>query len=324
MRVMKILKIIIAASLLLMPAAVFAQDMEDDSQSMQQEEVQKPNKKSKKALELPKAGDFGIGVDLVPVLRYVGNIFTGVNDGNGTNYTEFGGEQVLINNVVNPAVSIMGRYMITDNWVARINFGIIADVTQTAVYVPDDAAREMDPMSQAKVIDSRKHSMTGGSVALGVQYRFGKRRVQGYAGADLIYGFGIEKNEYSYGNAITELNQIPSRHPWENPIMVPSQWSNDRAFVLSSSNVNGAASHVFGAGLNIGMEIFLTSYMSLGGEISFTFLGTYVPQQYQVLEGFNTYNNTVETWTQLVSPETYSFHCGTENLGGKLYMMFYF
>ena len=198
MRVMKILKIIIAASLMLMPAAVFAQDMEDDSQSMQQEEVQKPNKKSKKALELPKAGDFGIGVDLVPVLRYVGNIFTGVNDGNGTNYTEFGGEQVLINNVVNPAVSIMGRYMITDNWVARINFGIIADVTQTAVYVPDDAAREMDPMSQAKVIDSRKHSMTGGSVALGVQYRFGKRRVQGYAGADLIYGFGIVIRKRDY------------------------------------------------------------------------------------------------------------------------------
>lgn len=318
---MKIFKIIIAVSLMLMPAAVFAQG-EDDSQSLQQEEVQKSNKKSKKALELPKAGDFGIGVDLVPVLRYVGNIFTGVNDRNGTNYTEFGGEQVLINNVVNPAVSIMGRYMITDNWVARLNFGIIADVTQTAVYVPDDAAREIDPMSQAQVIDSRNHSMMGGSIALGVQYRFGKRRVQGYAGADLIYGFGIEKNEYSYGNAITELNQSPTRNNWQIPQMIPSQWSN--AFVLSSANVNGTASHVFGAGLNIGMEIFLTSYMSLGGEISFTFLGTYVPQQYEVLEGFNTYSNSVETWTQLVSPATTSFHCGTENLGGKLYMMFYF
>lgn len=323
---MKIFKIIIAVSLMLMPAAVFAQDMEeDDSQSLQQEEVQKPNKKGKKALELPKAGDFGIGVDLVPVLRYVGNIFTGVNDGNGTNYTGFGGEQVLINNVVNPAVSIMGRYMITDNWVARLNFGIIAEVTQTAVYQPDDAAREMDPMSQAQVVDTWNSSLAGGSVALGVQYRFGKRRVQGYAGADLIYGFGIEKNEYSYGNAITELNQSPNREDtWEEPRpgTEPSQWSD--AFVLSSSNVNGAASHVFGAGLNIGMEIFLTSYMSLGGEISFTFLGTYVPQQYQVLEGFNTYSNSVETWNELVSPETYSFDCGTENLGGKLYMMFYF
>lgn len=322
---MKIFKIMLAAAMLAVPAVPFAQEADEEG-GLQQEEQYEANKskRNKKTIDLPKAGDFGIGVDLVPVLRYVGNIFTGVNDGNGTNYTGFGGEQVLINNVVNPAVSIMGRYMITDNWVARLNFGIIADVTQTAVYVPDDAAREMDPMSQAQVIDSRNHSMTGGSIALGVQYRFGKRRVQGYAGADLIYGFGIEKNEYSYGNAITELNQIPSRHPWENPIMVPSQWSNDRAFVLSSSNVNGAASHVFGAGLNIGMEIFLTSYMSLGGEISFTFLGTYVPQQYQVLEGFNTYSNSVETWTQLVSPATTSFHCGTENLGGKLYMMFYF
>lgn len=322
---MKIFKIMLAAAMLAVPAVPFAQEANEEG-GLQQEEQYEANKskRNKKTIDLPKAGDFGIGVDLVPVLRYVGNIFTGVNDGNGTNYTGFGGEQVLINNVVNPAVSIMGRYMITDNWVARLNFGIIADVTQTAVYVPDDAAREMDPMSQAQVIDSRNHSMTGGSIALGVQYRFGKRRVQGYAGADLIYGFGIEKNEYSYGNAITELNQIPSRHPWENPIMdpYPSQWSD--AFVLSSSNVNGAASHVFGAGLNIGMEIFLTSYMSLGGEISFTFLGTYVPQQYQVLEGFNTYSNSVETWTQLVSPATTSFHCGTENLGGKLYMMFYF
>lgn len=323
---MKIFKIMLAAAMLAVPAVSFAQEADEEGGLQQEEqyEVKKPSR-NKKTIDLPKAGDFGVGIDVVPVFRYVGNLFNGTQN---NTLDSFGGSPTLgadfIGNVVNPNVSIMGRYMITDNWVARINFGIIADVTQTAVYQPDDAAREMDPMSQAKVIDSRKHSMTGGSVALGVQYRFGKRRVQGYAGADFIYGFGIEKNEYSYGNAITELNQIPSRHPWEIPLTVPSQWSNDRAFVLSSSNVNGAASHVFGAGLNIGMEIFLTSYMSLGGEISFTFLGTYVPQQYQVLEGFNTYSNSVETWTQLVSPETYSFHCGTENLGGKLYMMFYF
>lgn len=324
MRVMKILKIIIAASLLLMPAAVFAQDMEDDSQSMQQEEVQKPDKKSKKALELPKAGDFGVGIDVVPVFRYVGNLFNGTQN---NTLDSFGGSPTLgadfIGNVVNPNVSIMGRYMITDHLVGRLNVGVIADVVQNSFYVRDDAAQAIDPMSEAQVVDTQTMKKAGASVALGLSYRMGKNRVQGYFGGDLVYGVASYNNTYSYGNAITELNQSPTRHDFgETPATEPSQWSD--AFILSSQSVNNSTIHCFGLGLHVGMEIFLTSYMSLGGEISFTFLGSYTPQQYQTLEGYNTYNNTVETWNELVSPETYSFHCGTENLGGKLYMMFYF
>lgn len=320
MRNIKI-KFVLAAIAIACSSAAYSQNTAEaeENAALTEQAGEERVKPAKKTLQLPKAGDFGIGVDLVPVFRYVGNFF------NGTTYNSFnsfGGSPTLVNDVINPNVSIMGRYMLTNHWAVRVNIGIIADVVQDAYYVRDDAAYAVDPMSQAKVSDSRTMSKVGGSIALGMQYRFGKKRVQGYGGADLIYGVGSYNEEYTYGNALTEINQSPSRHDWGNDVTLPSQWSD--AYVLESANVNGLASHVFGLGLNVGMEIFLTSYMSLGGEISFTFLGTYVPQQYKVLEGYNTYSNSVDSWTEVVSPATMSFHCGTENLGGKLYMMFYF
>lgn len=322
---MKIFKIMLAAAMLAVPAVSFAQEADEEGGLQQEEqyEVKKPSR-NKKTIDLPKAGDFGVGIDVVPVFRYVGNLFNGTQN---NTLDSFGGSPTLgadfIGNVVNPNVSIMGRYMITDHLVGRLNVGVIADVVQNSFYVTDDAAQAIDPMSEAQVVDTQTMTKAGASVALGLSYRMGKNRVQGYFGGDLVYGVASYNNTYSYGNAITELNQSPTRHDFgETPATTPSQWSD--AFILSSQSVNNSTIHCFGLGLHVGMEIFLTSYMSLGGEISFTFLGSYTPQQYQTLEGYNTYNNTVETWNELVSPETYSFHCGTENLGGKLYMMFYF
>ena len=58
---------------------------------------------------LPEAGDIGLGIDLVPVLDYVGNMFNGTLN-NGWNV--FGGEPALpIGVPAVPNVSITGRYM---------------------------------------------------------------------------------------------------------------------------------------------------------------------------------------------------------------------
>lgn len=283
--------------LLALPAGIFAQD----------------EAKSKKSVELPKAGDIGLGIDLVPLLNYAGNMF---NQNWGNTLNTFGGEDALL---LNPTVSIMGKYMLTDHIALRANIGILTGTNVEKEYVDDDAAIALNPLSEAQIIDTRRYQQSGGSIALGAEYRRGYKRIQGYAGADLIYGFAAEKTTYEYGNAITEVNQTPTRAFGQ--VTKPVQdWT---AAYLSEDFHEGNTQYI-GLSAHVGVEIFLASHLSIGGEVSLCALGAFERQSFQKLEGYNLKTNTVETRTELVSPGDTSFTCGTGNLGGKLYMMFYF
>lgn len=283
--------------LLALPAGIFAQD----------------EAKSKKSVELPKAGDIGLGIDLVPLLNYAGNMF---NQNWGNTLNTFGGEDALL---LNPTVSIMGKYMLTDRFALRANIGILTRTNVEKQYVQDDAAIALNPLSEAKIIDTRRHQQSGGSIALGAEYRRGYNRIQGYAGADLIYGFTAEKTTYEYGNAITEVNQTPTRAfgGAANPVQ-------DWTATYLSENFHAGNTQYIGLSAHVGVEIFLASHLSIGGEVSLCALGAFERQSFQKIEGYNSKINAVETRTELVSPGDTSFTCGTDNLGGKLYMMFYF
>lgn len=295
---MKKTKIFALMFLLALPAGIFAQD----------------EAKSKKSVELPKAGDIGLGIDLVPLLNYAGNMF---NQNLGNTLNRFGGEDALL---LNPTVSIMGKYMLTDHIALRANIGILTRTNVNRFYSTDDAAVALNPLSEAKVTDTERISQSGGSIALGAEYRRGYKRIQGYAGADLIYGFAAQKDTYEYGNAITEVNQTPSRIALgiaANPVQDWTATYITETFHAGNTQYIGLSAHV-------GVEIFLASYLSIGGEVSLCALGAFERQSFQKLEGYNFKTNTVETRTELVSPGDTSFTCGTGNLGGKLYMMFYF
>lgn len=275
--------------------------------------------KKKRTLELPKAGDIALGIDVVPMFKYVGNFFNGTTD---NAYNTFGGESAITfdNPINNPTVSIMGKYMITDTWVARLNVGILYTHKNTRTYKQNDAALLEDPLSLAKVVDENIVNNTGASFALGAEYRRGYRRIQGFAGGNLIYAFGEYNRHYNYGNAITEINQTPSRIDAGNVQYVPDSWT--RAYLLDS--YNGGSVQYFGLGAHVGVEIFLASHFSLGGEVSINAIWKWSPETYEEIEGFNTVNNQVEKFTNLISPGNKEFSFGTENLGGKLYLLFYF
>ncbi len=293
---MKKTKIFALMFLLALPAGIFAQD----------------EAKSKKSVELPKAGDIGLGIDLVPLLNYAGNMF---NQNLGNTLNRFGGDDALL---LNPTVSIMGKYMLTDHIALRANIGILTGTNVEKEYVDDDAAIALNPLSEAKIIDTRRYQQSGGSIALGAEYRRGYKRIQGYAGADLIYGFAAEKTTYEYGNAITEVNQTPSRaFGGAAPVQ---DWT---AAYITEDFHEGNIQYI-GLSAHVGVEIFLASHLSIGGEVSLCALGAFERQSFQKLEGYNLKTNTVETRTELVRPGDTSFTCGTGNLGGKLYMMFYF
>ena len=141
---------------------------------------------------VPEVGDFAIGIDVKPIFNYMGNLFNGTTD---NEIEEIGGQPVAGDNDdfaiddIAPDVSIMGKYMLTDNWALRANIGIMMRTNTDRAYVKDDLAFINNPLSEAKLIDSRTQSRNGFSAMLGAEYHKGTRRVQG------IFGFvGIIKD----------------------------------------------------------------------------------------------------------------------------------
>ena len=145
---------------------------------------------------LPEAGDWAIGFDAKPLLNFVGNVFNGSYSNTMDDFG--GGEPTLDLNAFNsqnssifnsPTVSLMAKYMITDNLAFKTNVGILVNNDKTAAYVRDDAAYVLDPLSEAKVADIRNQRNTGFSLLAGLEYRVGKKRVQGVFGGGLLVGF---------------------------------------------------------------------------------------------------------------------------------------
>lgn len=289
-----------------------------------QEAGEESAKKARKEFTLPTAGDIQLGIDVAPLLRYVGNMFNGNLDNNTLN--QFGGEWIITdaNPVFDPTVSIMGKYMITDNIAARANIGILTRHQKVRAYSRDDLSYALDNLSEAKVTDNAAYNTSGAAISLGAEYRRGYRWIQGIFGADFLYGFSTSNAHFNYGNAITDINQLPSRnfssYPYPDGAAAPEYWT--RGYILD--HYNKTANQFVGLDVRVGVECFLTSYLALGGEVTLTALWKVGAAQYLVHEGFNTITNKVEERTELLTPGNTTFEFGTRNLGGKLYLAFYF
>ncbi len=259
---------------------------------------------------LPAAGDFSLGFSLDPLASFIGNAFNGTM-GNGLD--DFAGEALRTNQV-----SIMGAYMLTDNLSLRANLGWNFAFDKAQVYSQDDAAVFFDPFSGSKVIDTHRQNVNGGSFALGVDYRAGKRAVQGVFGGGLIYGLSSVKETYSYGNAITELNQTPTMGFGSYaPI---AYLSNARPLERYSAGLE----HFFGLYGSIGVEWFVAPKIALGANVNVQLIYTLGAQDYAVYEGWNTVTEVREEYTNLVSPGHRGFVFSTDNIGANLYAAFYF
>ena len=279
---------------------------------------------------LPQAGDFAFGINAKPLFQFFGNMFY---DGNGSTNTlgELGGEPAAIqdNYQFTPDVSLMGKYFISDEMALRANIGIIGLAEKTNYYSRNDSAAFADPLSEAKVTDSHSASRHGGSVALGIEFRRGTGRIQGYAGADLMYAYVNYNYSFSYGNAVTEVNQTPSRTDFAS-MMNMSYVSSEVPYETQTylTDVHSVANQRMGLRGFAGVEYFLAPKLSLGAEV---YLGAYWVHEgatYYSTEGFNTLTQAVETRTNqdCASYNGLAYATGSfsDRLGGNLYLMFYF
>lgn len=254
----------------------------------------------------PEAGDFSVGVDLIPLFRTIGGAFN-------ESETPVGGKPFTEEDMLcKPNVSIQGKYMFTDKWALKIDLGLMVRNTNDRQYVRDDKLTTLDPLSEAKVIDSRKRTKTGGSLLAGAEYRLGKRRVQGVFGMGLLCGFSTLNTSYSYGNAITELNQ--------NPTSSYSGYNNYRPIEEQNTGVNIMAG-IYGS---VGAEWFVAPKISIGADVKLSLYGFFGAQAWRKTEGWNDALKAVEKRTNLLSPGNRGINFSTDNIGGSLYMSFYF
>lgn len=270
---------------------------------------------------LPEAGDWSLGFDVKPVFKYVGGLFNNYAqqstledfpagqpsfyplDKNDPEYNDY---------QYYPSVSIMGRYMLTDELGIKANLGVTLKNDKSGAYVSDDAASILDPLSESKVGDYKNTRTAGLSLQAGVEYRVGRKRVQGVFGGGILFGLQSVREVYSYGNEMTLINQQPtSAYSYNNGYRTLKTYSNAPDFF---AGLYGSA----------GVEFFVAPKVSLGAEVSLCAGYQVQQQEYNLSEGYNQSTEVIEKKTDLVKPLNGSFQLSTKNLGGSLYLAFYF
>jgi hypothetical protein len=194
---------------------------------------------------LPQAGDISIGADALPYLEYLGNMF------NNT-----------VNNSLNLGENTLYfKYFLTDKSAVRAIIGIDNSTKNIRKYVADDFLR-LDPLNPNALAEDM-HSAKNRDISLNVGYQIYKthKRLAGYYGAQLGYGFSMSSSEYTYANPITAMNQLPTSYNFNGNV-------NGFNRTLESTTGN---SHAISTGLFIGVEYFFIPKMSIGGEYGLGF-----------------------------------------------------
>ena len=262
---------------------------------------------------LPQRGDFAFGVDVIPLFKTIGGSYL------SSETVPVGGTAPDYDMYLRPNVSIMGKYMFSDKWAIKANLGIAVRNSNNRLYTVDDLAAYDAPTSEAKVIDSRKVTRSGGSLMLGIESRGGKRRVQGVFGGGVLFGFSTYKESYTYGNALTSLNRYPSTAFPD----VASSVALPAGYRVTDYNFNGP-SFVAGIYGSVGAEWFVAPKIALGATVDLYLYGSFGAKGWVKSEGYNEAYRLVEKRTDLYTPGNVSVNFGTDNLGGSLYLMFYF
>ncbi|MFT5596923.1 MAG: hypothetical protein ACI8QH_001722 [Flammeovirgaceae bacterium] len=288
-------KLVFSAAFIAMAVAAFAQPVSKKGESY-----------------LPREGDWAVGIDASPLLRYFGNFFTEAE--NPPPFAEYTNDQL----------AITAKKFISDDFAYRagLRLNILAD--KNRAFSPEFS---VDP-TNTTVEDSYGRTFTNAYLSFGVEKRKGKTRIQGFYGAEGYLGFGTEKHKFEYGNDISQENTSPIRSQFElafqNDTRELTNISETGAFMTEFTK---GAQFTIGARAFLGAEIFLFPKWSLGFEygiaMGFSYEGNseIVEEQWAVPVGGN-----AEQFVTTLSNEggSSSFKLDNDISGGALFMTFYF
>lgn len=240
---------------------------------------------------LPKKGDLATGVDLVGMVRFVGN-------------------SISDNKVEEDAIApfdggnFFAKYFVTDNIALRAHLSLGVSNFTNRSFVPDYAARSVNPDSDAEVINMQKQKSNNFTLGLGVEFRRSMRRVQGYAGAEAFIGSGSAKAIYEYGNSLNTLRNYYGQGYFET-----------RPLERSQKTLSG------GLAIFTGVDYFISRNVSLGFEFSLAGFGTSIKPSSRTYEEWDRVNDVRKETTKDMFPKQGEFRIAP--LAGAN-LMFYF
>lgn len=245
---------------------------------------------------LPQAGDYAIGIDAVPMLQYVGNVFNGT--ANNTAAFKFKEGQ-----------SIYLKSFIDDKTAYRAKIRIGWDTKKNKELILKNGATEADQT----VEDMQKIAVKNILIGFGKEYRRGYGRLQGFYGFEGALSYGANKTIYEYGNDYTSIYPAPAS-------------TNFGTNKIGTSRVlTEKAGSVLGIGLRgfVGVEYFVAPKISLGGEFGWGLLYQRTGTGEKEVESMNFGSGQSETTTTEVAGGS-SLVIDTDNMTGCIYLLFHF
>lgn len=253
---------------------------------------------------LPHAGDYAIGVDATPFLRYIGNFFS--NDGNYTPY--FNGVDQ----------SIYGKYFLNDNRAIRVKLLMNMMNNAEKGVVTDDEQVANNPLNpNATVVDVWKATDANISFGVGYEYRRGRGRVQGFCGYELLLGLSNHKDKFDYANPMTGVNQNPSSYPFAGNTDSYRRCTERKTGMMISGGIGGF----------VGVEYFFAPQISFGGELGLRMLYRSEGQSKTTWESWNVLAEELQTQTDRKSKSWWNAQTVglmTNAMYGNVYLMFHF
>lgn len=207
---------------------------------------------------LPEAGDYAIGIDATPFLDYVGNFFgkTAANTAPTWNFN-------------NTNLTITGKQFKDANTAYRASLRLGLGSSSQTRMVNDRASSSAPtyPALPAMVENKYKSSSTNVGLAVGLEKRRGKTRLQGVYGAEVGLGISTSGSKYTYGNALnptgTPAVVVTAADALGNGSNITTDTYSNPARVTKVKNGLGFN---FGVRAFIGAEYFVLPKISIGGE----------------------------------------------------------
>lgn len=286
--------------IILLCVSIFTFAQEDVSEEQSGKE-KKAKTKADPSEYLPVQGDFAIGVDALPYINFVGNMFNGTQNQNLNVY----------------ATTLYGKYFLNSESAIRVELYInnIRDMDMNLVV--DDANVAANPL--AEVEDRSIINNVSYAFGAGYQRYRGYGRLRGTYGAVASYHIARSNTSYEWGNQMTVANTTPTSTNWPSTATINPTERN-----LEERN-SGTLSLSVGA--IAGIEYFLAKKFCIGGEIGLYYSFTKYSETsytYQTVQ-----QGTVREMDQVTSPrDNYRrFHTtvyDSENVAGRLYLLFHF
>lgn len=223
---------------------------------------------------LPEEGDWAIAVDATPFLNYAGNFFGKTANNNAPTWNFLTNPMVITGKMMKDAKNAY-RASVRIGMGSASERNMVADVLKTAAMGTVTGWPAALPMLE----NTWKQSNTTIGLAVGMEMRRGKTRLQGYYGAEAGIYMNMKKDKFEYGNKLVSTT-TPSLNVG---VTAADDFTVTNLYGNTGNNVGTPAmgglvgnarvverkyGSVFSFGVRgfIGAEYFILAKMSIGGE----------------------------------------------------------